>query len=202
MKTRWYLLYAFIFLSNCSLAPEPVDIASGIKVEEMEIETEHYSIHLNSTERWKISKIIEENDGIILNRQKQPPNCRIMVIRKLVDQDLLEKASVKEMADAIRNREKQGMIDSGVKEGLYNLTDIAMGEEIIGDKVYFSMNYITTPVRAWGYEEAGLYLYFPKATDNEYYILAHFSQTFIHAKPSGPSCRPDFTSILGSLKIK
>ena len=202
MKTRWYIVCAFIFIYSCALSPEPSDISEGQIIEEMEFATEYYSIHLKSTDRWEISKIVEKNDGIILNRHKQPPNCRIMVIRKIVDHDLIAGASAQELADAIRNREKQGLIELGVKKGLYNLPEIAMGDEVIGDKIYYSMNYTTTPIQDWGYEDAGLYLYFPKETGNEYYILAHFSQTFIHNKPSGPSCRPDFISILESLKIK
>jgi hypothetical protein len=202
MKTKYYLIYVFILLTGCAPSPTPLDLPSDIKAEDMVIETQHYSIALNSAERWKIAKIIEKYDGIILNRDKQPPFCRIMVIKKRVDQDAIEGQSAREMAFYIRNREKQEMIAFGVDKGLYQLREVAMAEEVIGEKIFYSMNYKTIPAQEWGYEKAGLYLYFPKESDNEYYIVAHFSQTYLNESPSDQSCRPDFVSILESLQIK
>lgn len=202
MKTKSAFIAVCLFLSGCVPSTQPLNLPRESRQEEINIDTQSYSIRLKSADRWLVSEIIEQYEGVILTREKKPPYCRILIIRKRVSDDAIEGQTAREMADAVRAREKQGMIELGVKKGLYRLKDLTMGEHVLGGKTYYSMTYQTTPRDDWGYETASLYLYFPKPRDNAYYILAHFSQTYVHARPKGPSCRGDFLNILKNLTIK
>ena len=202
MKSRLCLLSALLVLTGCSLPSKPLDLPSQPKSEDMAIETKYYATYLKSPDRWTITEIIEDYDGVILKRETQPPFCRIMIIRKSVAEDSIAGKSAREMADSIRNREKQGMITLGVNKGLYQLKDVSMDEHVLNGKTFYTMNYKTAPNKGQGYETASLYLYFPKITDNTYYVLAHFSQTYADSEPAGPSCRLDFNRILENLTVK
>jgi hypothetical protein len=202
MVTRFNILFVFVLLTGCGLSPEPVELPAQSKSEDIAIETKYYSTYLKSPERWRITKIIEDYHGVILKRANQPPFCRIMIIRKSVAEDGIAGKSAREMADAIRNREKQGMITLGVDKGLYRLKGVSMEQHVLNGKTFYTMNYKTVPNQGQGHEAASLYLYFPKITDNTDYILAHFSQTYVDPEPAGPSCRMAFIRILENLTIK
>ena len=202
MKSRLCLLTALIVLTGCSLPSKPLELPTQPTSEDIAIETKYYSAYLKSPERWTITKIIEAYDGVVLERENRPPSCRIMLIRKPVAEDGIAGNSAREMADSIRHREKQGMVAQGVDKGLYHLKDVSMDEHVLNGKTFYTMTYKTAPIKGQGYETASLYLYFPKVTANTYYILAHFSQTYVDSEPAGPSCRVDFTRILENLTIK
>ena len=202
MVTRLKILPVLVFLTGCALSPQPVDLAVQSKSDDLAIETRYYSTYLKSADRWTITQIIADHDGVILKRETQPPVCRIMIIRKSVAEDGIAGKSAREMADFVRRREKQGMIALGVDKGLYQLKNVSMDEHVLNGKTFYTMNYQTASNRGSGYETASLYLYFPKITDNTDYILAHFSQTYVDSEPAGPSCRVDFNRILENLTLK
>ena len=102
--------------------------------------------------------------------------------------------SARDLATDYRNAEKNEMIEQGVKKGMYVLSDLKMGEEEVGGKTFYTMDYVVT--RLTGIQRASLYLYSPPSSNNESFILAHYSET--NASPT-LSFKKDFLSVLATL---
>ena len=102
--------------------------------------------------------------------------------------------SVRDLATDYRNAEKNEMVEQGVKKSMYALSDLKMGEEEVEGKSFYTMDYVVT--RLTGIQRASLYLYFPPSSNNESFILAHYSET--NASPT-LSFMKDFLSVLATL---
>jgi hypothetical protein len=95
------------------------------------------------------------------------------------------------------------MVEQGVNEGQYRLGDVAMGDELVGEKRFYTMRYTTSA--STQNQTAALYLYFPREKEHRYFILAQYSET----RPPGAAIagslfdaiREDFLQALKSLRV-
>ena len=108
--------------------------------------------------------------------------------------------SAKQVADEYRNGEQKDMVMMGVNTGQYELTDIVMGEEKVGDKQFYTMTYTT---KGAGIEQrASLYLYFPLELGSTRFIVALYSEAGPANHKERKSLKNDFIETLDSLKTK
>ena len=124
---------------------------------------------------------------------------QIKLFRNPVLDKEMQASSAKTVADDYRQLEKRIMVEQGVNKGLYILKDVKMDEEVIGNKTFYTMNYTITENS--GIQRAGLYLYFHKPNNNDYFIMAHYSETIPTNALLEKTYKPDFLKILESLAI-
>jgi len=171
-----------------------------ISEENNEIQMRHYSFSIPAASGWQVQSFDEYTQTMAIIIKKDRTIFQIKLIKNPILNEDMRAKSAEVVADDFRNHEKQGMIELGVKEGLYQLKDVTMGKEIIRGKSFYKMDYVT--FTELGTESASLYLYFPKEKNNEYFIVAHYSEARLGNKLSVKSHRPDFISILESLEVR
>jgi hypothetical protein len=91
------------------------------------------------------------------------------------------------------------MIMMGVKTDLYELKDVVMGEETIGDNQFYTMTYTT--IKDGIEQRATLYLYFPIERGFTRFFVALYSEAYPVNGDKRDSLMGDFIESLNSLKI-
>lgn len=141
-------------------------------------------------------KILSQDDFFIEFEQRvNRHSCLISVFAKRVPIDL-KTATDKEVADSYREWEKQGMIEKGA--GIYQLEDLALGENKINEQKFFTMEYVTIidDVRAIN----KLYLFFPKTTGNDFIFGSILSDGSKEMLGTEEKCTEDFYKLLTSFE--
>ncbi len=122
---------------------------------------------------------------------------RIVVLENTLVDEKMKTATAKEVADDYRLGEKNNMIEQGVRPGLYELLDVEMGQESLGGKLYFTMKYSTRSKAH--YERARLYLYFPSESQNQYFLVAHYSEVAPNQRGLNVSLDTAFAGVLETI---
>jgi hypothetical protein len=148
------------------------------------IEFQYFSFSIPNTEIWNL--VEKTNSQAVFTTRHGKANYRITFMENYTRDPFLITLPAKEAADAYRNHEKFGMMEFGVKRGLYELHDLTMGEEQIVNKTFYTMKYTTINPQA--FQSARLYLYYPFEKENNYFFVAHYSE----AAPSRDSLKRSF----------
>ena len=107
--------------------------------------------------------------------------------------------TARQVADDYRDGELSDMQIRGVMTGMYKLEDVVMGEEVIGDKKFYTMDYVS--IGAEKTQRSSLYLYFPRETDIGVFIVAIYTDGYAGKEMSSISYKPEFIRVLESLQI-
>lgn len=156
----------------------------------------HFSFSAPEDDAWVEEQILNKGKTVFTARRGAVV-YRITLLESSILDEKMRKASAKDVADDFRNSEKNDMIERGVKRGLYELSDLIMGQETIGGKLYFTMKG-STSVQG-GVQSGGLYLYFPSEYDNNYFLIAHYSEATRSGDLPTFSFESEFLDVLQSV---
>lgn len=162
----------------------------------------HYSFTIPVSNGWHIQKPGGKAEVAVIVKKEKGVFFQIQIIRNRIPFYAIfsvKDTTAEDAADDYRSHEEQGMLMMGVKKGLYQLKDVIKSEEKIGDKTFYTMNYLI--LKNEGRQNAGLYLYYPKEKNNETFIVAHYSESIAAGASLAKSYKHDFKKILESLKI-
>jgi len=183
------------------------------KVEEKELSTsgsasaegrlnfEHFSFDTPENEAWTILALQPLKVTYVASMNKV--NYRITLFENHIEGWSSMNRTAQSIADDFRAHEKQGMVEMGVKQGLYELHDLVMGEMMVGDNLFYTMAYTTKARSGFKsvFESAKLYLYFPNENYVEEFFVVHYSESASKRKRLGFTMEPDLLKLLGSLSV-
>ena len=174
-------------------------LGTEVTSEDNHVTMPHYSFVLPADQGWHMRRADEKHEAAIISKKMGSILLQIKLFRNPVLDKEMQASSAKTVADDYRQLEKRIMVEQGVNKGLYILKDVKMDEEVIGNKTFYTMNYTITENS--GIQRAGLYLYFHKPNNNDYFIMAHYSETIPTNALLEKTYKPDFLKILESLAI-
>ena len=147
----------------CLLASLLVSFSSPVKAQEFVIRDSHLSSQVIKTEilvalensinflpfsfenleqkGWDIVERMNEEPVIIFQKKDADSMCIVTAYVKRIPEGSMRSLQDVEVADVFREGEKENMISEGVNTGLYNLEDLQLGEENVGNKRFFTMKY-------------------------------------------------------------
>lgn len=177
---------------------------AGNLKEEAVIKTAHYSFEIPAAGSWSVEEPGGPSDLVVLTKQLGAAShartlVQMKVMRNVINERELVELSARENADNIRNLEKQIMLEQGVKPGLYQLHDVSMGEEAVSGRQFYFMDYRTET--ATDLQSSSLYLFFPKARNNEWFIMAHYTEVAPKEVGSIEYSKADLMDVLRTLKV-
>jgi hypothetical protein len=187
-STATLIIFFFLTLVACATTSD-----TEVTGANNQIVMPHYSVTVPPNKRWHLQRPEGEQELAILTKERATTPLGAVVLemrfmRNVILDPGMRTQTAKQIADDFRKLEKQIMIEQGVNRGLYKLSDVKMGEELVGNKKFYFMDYRTraSDTKQW----ASLYLFFPKEQGNEAFIVAHYSETmpvdmilFSHSKP-------------------
>ncbi len=159
----------------------------------------HYSFEAPVSRGWSMRRHGGAAEATELTRGEGPVQFRIQVFWSPIFDEGLRAATAREVADHVRQTERDIMLEQGVERGLYRLEDLVMSEQEIGGRTFYTMDYRTHSDA--GQEWASLYLLLPNESGNDAFLLAHYAA----ASPPGPDVpkppKPDFIALLESVAL-
>jgi hypothetical protein len=189
-----YLLVAIVLsLVGC--------VPTGVKItgDNNQINTPYYSIMVPPNEGWHQNQDHGDLD-LSYFEKTTPPSVYIMRFSTNLPVDKSMRTwTAKQVADDYRNGEQANMIMMGVMAGLYELKDVVMGEEMVGDNHFYTMTYAT--IENGIEQRASLYLHFPREQGFSRFLVALYSETHPVNEFERKSFRGDFIQTLNSLKM-
>lgn len=186
---RYLLILIFASLVACSTARKEITNANN------HFKTPYYSITVSPNSGWYQNNDAGEPDR--LSMSKTVPNHFYMMIFKtnwLVDESM-KSWTTKQLADNYRRGELADMIRGGVNTGLFELKDVVMGDEKVGNKKFYTMNYIVSKGELL--INSFLYLHFPKEKGFTRVFVAIYSEELHTPK----SFKNEFLEVLDSLEM-
>ena len=163
----------------------------------------HYSLVLPTPgwRLWRMSRSAENYEIAVVTLQAGPPlsaTFEMQFIKNGIYSEGMESWSARRIADDFRNFRKITLSTTYNKEQ-YQLSEVVMGEEMVGDKKFYTMKY-TTSSSARKKSES-LYMYFPREEGNSYFILAYYWETMPPNVSLSRSFNPEFLQTLKSLRV-
>ena len=165
-----------------------------------EIDMPHYSIKAPPNAGWSLN-IEDRNHSIIyLTKSVDSASFQMRFGINWLASESTRSWTAKQVADDYRNGELTDMRAKGVMTGMMELENVVMGEEVAGDKKFYTMNYdiIRDGIR----QKSSLYLYFPKETDIGVFIAAIYTEGSTSKETLYKSNMPEFIRVLESLQVK
>ena len=175
--TQYFM--TFLVLIGCSTS-------TAAELATPRIEFEHFSFSSSPIDTWKV--VEKSSNHAVFTTSHGQGRYRITIIGNDILDPQLRASTAKDVADDFRYQEKYGMMEFGVKQGMYELRDLTMGDEQIGNKVFYTMKYATFHPQT--FQSARLYLYFPFEKNNHYFLIGHYSE----AAPNQASLKHSYVS--------
>ncbi len=125
-----------------------------------------------------------------------PPAPALFLMRFLPVQVFGDMRSrpARQVADAFRSRPRQP------DRADHRTIGLQSGEETIGGRTFYTMKY---RIAAGNYAQTSeIYLWFPSPAGNEYFLLAHYSESTPPNAAPPRSYRPEFLDVLKTLRVK
>ena len=162
---------------------------------------EHFSFVIPENEAWTTLALKPREVTYVASMNKV--NYRMTLFENHIEDWYSKSRTAQSVADDFRAHEQQGMVELGVKQGLYELHDLTMGEMMVGDKLFYTMAYTTKARSGFKsvFESAKLYLYFPNENYVEEFFVAHYSESASKRKRLGFTMEPDLLSLLESVSV-
>ena len=156
-------------------------------------EFSEFSFNNLENQGWNI--VVQDDFFIEFGKRVNRHSCIISVFAKPVPIELKTSTDI-EVADSYREWEKKGMIEKG--KGIYQLEDLALGEDNINEQKFFTMEYVTIidEVRA----SNKLYLFFPESTGNDFIFGTILSDGSKEVLGTEENCTEDFYKLLASFE--
>jgi hypothetical protein len=175
-------------------------VGTEITRDNNQIQMPHYSVVVPPNQGWRLVKPDKKSEAVELTISSNSVLFIMRFSRNYLADEGMKSWTAKQVADDYRNGEKQNMLIMGVMRGLYDLQDVVMGEEMVGDRKFYTMDYVTanSDMR----QRASLYLYFPQEVNiNDFFVCLYVEGLPIDASLP-KSFKPDFLETLKSLKVK
>ncbi len=179
-------------LLACSLSLPVPTLAKSSRVE-----MPHYSFEKPAERGWRVQRKIKQMETTVLTKRVKPFTFQIKVMVVPILDESRQSWTAAKVADDYRAIEERMMIEQGVERGLYELRDLTKGETVVGDKTFYTMDYVIDDRK--GLQQASLCLLFPRPEDNEHFILLHYSETIPALSMLLRSYRGEFEAVLASL---
>lgn len=194
----------YLSIAGVALLVSCASLGTPIKRNNSHITFPHYSIVVPPDRGWDLLRPNEKIEAAVVKKRvglgRGDSATYLMQFSKNdVPDERPRSWSARQVADHFRSMEKQIMIEQGVREGRYKLSEVVMGEESVGEKNFYTMKYTTSDSSAE--QTASLYLYFPREDKNPYFIVIHYSETTPRGVTILPSFYEDFLDTLKSLHI-
>jgi len=135
----------------------------------------HYTVRIPPDIGWQVQTEGGPSETTTASMDLGVSLLQMKFIRIVIANEQLGAMTAKEVADDFRKIEWNIMIEQGVKKGQYELKDITMTEEVLGGRTLYVMKYKATSTRNW--QDAQLYLLFPKESHNDWFLAIHCSFT-------------------------
>ena len=193
---RFSFVALFIMLASCAT------VGTEITKNNHQIQMPHYTFVVPPDQEWYLLRPDEKMEVAVVTKKLPPFMFEIRMMRNVILDEEMKTFSAKAVADHYRFQEIWGMVTLGVNKGLYDLRDVVQGEEVIGNKKFYTMTYTTVSNKLKGMEQrAALYLYFSKEENNEWFLIAHFSEVGPTAEIHTKSHRAEFLKVLESVSV-
>ena len=192
-KLTLMLVAVLVLLVGC--ATNGIDITKSNN----QIDMPHYSITVPPDHGWSLR--VEDNRKSIIWLTKKIDSTAFSVRLGInwIAGEHMKSWSAKQVADDYRNGERADMLMRGVMTGQYRQKDVVMGEEVVGDKQFYTMSYVNMLSDMTQY--SSLYLYFPKETDIGVFIVVLYTEGVVGRGPRSDLHKPEFISVLESLQV-
>jgi hypothetical protein len=165
-----------------------------------QIDMPHYSIEVPPDQGWNLNVINKEDSTLELTKLTGSTASSLMRFSiNWVASESMKSWTAKQVADNYRNGELSDMQSEGRMAGILKLEDVLMGEEIVGGKKFFTMDYVA--IGSDMKQSSSLYLYFPKEIDIGVFIVAIYVDGFTDKEMMSKSSKPDFIRVLESLQV-
>jgi hypothetical protein len=156
------------------------------------VQMPHYTFTAPADQGWQMERGAQHEEEVILTKEVGPIVVRMAFLMILVPDSMRSRAA-EVVADDFRELEERGMLEQGVQPGLYQLNNLVKGERTLGDRVFYTMTCETVGTSPGRYQSqsAALYLLFPKSENNDWFIVAHYSESTQHSKQPDKSYKVD-----------
>lgn len=188
------LLAGLVFLVGCA------SLGTAVTRNNNQVQMSHYSIVIPPDAGWYLQVTGGPYEGVQVAMDPTGSSMLVMKFKKnTILDEKLRTETAKQVADHFREAEKNIMIEKGVKTGMYTLSNVEMYEKNLAGKNFFVMSYTaSTETQS---QSAWLYLFFPKASNNDWFILAHYSVSAPRNQQVATR-EADFLSVLKSLQVR
>lgn len=191
--SRYTIFVVILLLGGC--ASSGVVITKNNNV----INMPHYSIEAPPAQGWTLDVVDRVYSKISLSKSVDSAASQMWFNINWVAGEHMKTWAAKQVADDYRNGELSDMQIKGVMTGMYKLEDVVMGEQVIGGKKFYTMDYVT--IRADMTQRSSLYLYFPRETDIEVFVVAIYTDGYTSKEMLSRSYKPEFIRVLESLQV-
>jgi len=170
------------------------------------IDFEHYSIELPTNHEWMLAKLNKEKESVTLTKRDNSSFYEIIILRQRIEEyevitaKRMKSWGAEQFADFYRAAEVTNMNLQGVMKGMFVLKNVVNGEEMIGDRKYYTMEYIAENDNFR--QKAYLYLYLPKEKYNYDFIVSIYSESTFEKTSKPVSLKQDFIDTLTTIKMR
>jgi len=177
-------------------------VSSGVVITKNnnQIDMPHYSILAVPDTGWGLTVEDKSHSTIYLKKSAGSAEYQMRIGINWLSSESTKSWTAKQVADDYRNGELSDMQARGVMTSMMELENVVMGEEIVGNKKFYIMNYdiIRDGVR----QNSSLYLYFPKEINIGVFIVAIYIESSTGKESLYKSNKPEFIRVLESLQVK
>ena len=191
--SRYTIFVILLLLGGC--ASSGVVITKNNNV----INMPHYSIEAPPAQGWILDVVDRVYSKISLSKSVDSAASQMWLNINWAAGEHMKTWTAKQVADDYRNGELSDMQIQGVMTGMYKLEDVVMGEQVIGGKKFYTMDYAT--IKADMTQRSSLYLYFPRETDIGVFVVAIYTDGYRGKEKISRSYKPEFISVLKSLHV-
>ena len=193
IRTATLLITAIMIGSGCA--------GSGVLITEDNsvIDMPHYSIVAPPDQGWTLNILDRAYSKISLEKSINSNGYQMWFNINWVGSEHMKTWTARQVADDYRNGELSDMQIKGVLTGMYKLENVGMGEEDIGDKKFYTMDYVN--IRTDMTQISSLYLYFPREIDIGVFIVAIYTEGYTGKEILSKSYKPEFIRVLESLQV-
>ena len=190
---RYAIFVYILLLAGCASSGMVITKTNNI------INMPHYSIEVPPDQGWSLTVEDKAISKIYLKKSINSTASQMWFNINWVAGEHMKTWTARQVADDYRDGELSDMQIRGVMTGMYKLEDVVMGEEVIGDKKFYTMDYVS--IGAEKTQRSSLYLYFPRETDIGVFIVAIYTDGYAGKEMSSISYKPEFIRVLESLQI-
>ncbi len=191
--TVTFLLYSVMLVGSASIGIANTQVNSRKVIH-------HYSVDLPLSKGWKLTQYKYDNNALYLTKKINSLFCSMLFTGNRTVGARMKSWAAQKIADDYRAGEEWNMILQGAKTGDYELEDVVKGEEMIGAKKFYTMEYVQ--VRSDSKLKVYLYLYFHKDKQINNFVVSNYTECcFPLNSPITPTFKQEFIDTLRTIKI-
>ena len=184
---------------------EPIYVAASsggmITRESNQIIFPAYSVVVPPDRGWRLLRFDRETGSADVVQAVSHPASMTFLMQFMeiqIGAEYLRVGTTQGVADRYRHEAERNLRSLGAQKG-WRFDGVAMGEELVGANLFFTMRYEFQS--ATHKETVSLFLYFPQLERNERFVLARYSETLPPGLLVSNSRRAEFYEALKSLRM-